>query len=55
MNQYDGEYPEKSIPLFLEYFKMSKEEFEEVLDRHANKKLFEKVDGIWKPTFTIEK
>lgn len=54
VNKYDGEYPEKSIPLFLEYFKMSKEEFDAVLDRHANKELFEKVNGIWRPTFIIE-
>lgn len=54
VKKYDGEYPEKSIPLFLDYFKMSKEEFDAVLDRHANKELFEKVNGIWKPIFTIQ-
>ncbi len=54
VNKYDGEYPEKNISLFLDYFKMSKEEFDAVLDRHANKVLFEKVNGIWKPTFTIK-
>lgn len=54
VNQYDGEYPKKSIPLFLDYFKMSKEEFDAVLDRHANKDLFEKINGIWTPKFKIE-
>lgn len=54
VNQYDGEYPEESIPLFLDYFKMDKAEFDAVLDRHANKELFKKVNGIWKPTFIIE-
>ncbi len=51
--KYDGEYPEKSIPFFLEYFGMSKEEFNNVLDRHANKELFEKKDGIWRPKYKI--
>ena len=32
---------------------MSKEEFDKVLDRYANKDLFQKVDGIWKPKFTV--
>lgn len=54
VNKYDGEYPEKSIPQFLDYFEMSKEEFDAVLDRHANKELFEKKDGIWRPTFVIK-
>ncbi|HBI59669.1 MAG TPA: N-acetyl sugar amidotransferase [Lachnospiraceae bacterium] len=54
VNKFDGEYPKESIPLFLDYFKMSKEEFDAVLDRHANKELFEKVNGIWAPKFTIE-
>ncbi|MBE5959660.1 MAG: N-acetyl sugar amidotransferase [Lachnospiraceae bacterium] len=52
--KYDGEYPEKNIPVFLDYYGMTKEEFDAVLDRHANKDLFEKRDGIWKPKFTIQ-
>lgn len=54
VNEYDGEYPEKSIALFLEYFGMSEEEFQTVLDRHANKELFEKINGIWIPKFNLE-
>ena len=53
VNKYDGEYPERTIPVFLDYYGMSKEEFDKVLDRHANKDLFEKVDGIWRPKFKI--
>ncbi len=53
-NKYDGEYPTENIPVFLDYFKMTKEEFDEVLDRHVNKELFEKIDGVWRPTFKIE-
>ena len=33
---------------------MTKEEFDAVLDRHANKDLFEKKNGIWRPKFVIE-
>ena len=54
VNEYDGEYPEKSIPLFLEYFKMSKDEFEAVIDKHANKELFEKINGVWQRKFEIK-
>lgn len=54
VNKYDGEYPEENIPVFCEYYKMTKEEFDSVLDRHANKELFEKKNGIWTPKFRIE-
>ena len=53
VRRYDGEYPEKSIPLFCDYYRMTREEFDAVLDRHANRALFEKRDGIWRPRFTI--
>lgn len=53
VKEYDGEYPEKNIPLFLDYYQMDKKEFDAVLDRHVNKELFKKADGIWTPTFTI--
>lgn len=48
---YDGLYPEDFIETYLEYFEMTKEEFDDVLDKYANKGLFEKVDGFWKPKF----
>lgn len=54
VNKYDGEYPEKSIPLFLDYYKMTKEEFDTVLDKHVNKELFKKVEGVWRPVFAIK-
>lgn len=53
VNKYDGEYPEKNIPTFCEYYGMTREEFDAVLDKHANKELFEKKDGIWRPKFVI--
>jgi hypothetical protein len=32
---------------------MTKEEFDAVLDNYTNRDLFEKVDGIWQPKFTV--
>lgn len=54
-NKYDGEYPKEDIETFCKYYDMTKEEFDAVLDRHANKELFEKgVDGLWHPKFKIQ-
>ena len=50
---YDGRYPEEFIQRYLEYYQMNRDEFDDVLDRWANKGLFEKIDGYWKPTFNI--
>ena len=50
---YDGTYPEPYIDVYLEYYNMSKEEFDGVLDKWANKNLFAKEKGFWKPTFEI--
>jgi N-acetyl sugar amidotransferase len=50
---YDGHYPEEFIELYLTYFRMTQKEFDEVIDRYANKELFEKVDGRWKPKFVV--
>jgi hypothetical protein len=50
---YDGHYPEEFIQLYLDYYQMTKPEFNVVLDRYANKNLFEKVDGYWRPLFVV--
>ncbi|QQS97582.1 N-acetyl sugar amidotransferase [Sphingobacterium spiritivorum] len=52
VKMYDNAYPADLIPLYLEYYKMTKDEFDAVLDKYANKDLFEKVEGIWQPKFT---
>ena len=49
---YDGEYPEKHVDSYREYFQLTAAEWDAVLDRHANRALFEKKDGRWLPTFT---
>lgn len=51
---YDGQYPESFLDLYLDYFEMTREEFDAVLDKWANRDLFEKRNGRWVPTFTIE-
>jgi hypothetical protein len=52
---YDGQYPAEFLDTYLEYFKMSKEEFDLVLDKWANKDLlFKDNEGVWRPKFEIE-
>ena len=51
---YDGHYPEELIGEYLEYFALTKDEFDEVLCRYANKELFEKVKGHWRPLFEVQ-
>ncbi|MCW6037900.1 N-acetyl sugar amidotransferase [Spirulina subsalsa FACHB-351] len=51
---YDGHYPEEFIPDYLEYYQMTQQEFDDVLDKWANRYLFEKVNNRWTPKFTIE-
>ena len=41
---YDGEFPNKYLQDYLDYFEMSYEEFVNVLDKHANKELLEKAN-----------
>jgi N-acetyl sugar amidotransferase len=50
---YDGHYPDDFIGLYLGYYQMSLGDFDAVLDRYANKELFEKTDGRWKPKFSV--
>ena len=53
VNLYDGEYPEKFIDLYLNYYEMNIEEFNEVLDKWANKDLFSKKNDRWQPNFLV--
>jgi N-acetyl sugar amidotransferase len=50
---YDGHYPEEFMQLYLNYYRMTQAEFDHVLDRYANKELFDKFDGRWKPKFVM--
>ena len=50
---YDGHYPEEFISTYLDYYQISKESFDEILDRWTNKNLFEKKGDRWTPKFTV--
>tara|TARA_B100001093_G_scaffold514741_1_gene589474 strand:- start:1260 stop:2297 length:1038 start_codon:yes stop_codon:yes gene_type:complete len=51
---YDGQYPVEHIEAYLEYYQISKEKFDSILDRWVNHDLFEKNDdGIWSPKFVV--
>ena len=50
---YDNMYPSEHIDDYLEYYKMSKEEFDIVIDKWVNKDLFVKEDGIWNSKFEV--
>lgn len=50
---YDGQYPSEFINHYLDYYQMKQEEFDAVLDRYANRDLFEKLNGRWSPNFII--
>jgi len=54
IKKYDGEFSEEIVPVFLEYYQMTREEFDGVLERHVNKDLFEKKEGTWVPKFEIK-
>jgi N-acetyl sugar amidotransferase len=50
---YDNQYPHDFIDLYLDYYEMSKVEFDAVLDGYANKELFKKIEGFWEPNFEV--
>jgi len=50
---YDNAYPAELIDVYLDYYQMTKEEFDAVLDKYVNEDLFHKLDGIWQPKFSV--
>lgn len=44
---YDEVYPEQYIPLYLDYYQITKDELDAIFDKWANKELLHKVNGIW--------
>ena len=54
VNLYDGHYPEEHIEKYLDYYKMTKIEFDDVIDKWANKDIFTKDKGTWNPNFVIK-
>lgn len=50
---YDNSYPEEFEQIYLEYYKMSNEEFQAVLEKWVNKDLFELKENRWTPKFKV--
>ncbi len=50
---FDGHYPIEFIETYLDYYQMTQEEFNSVLDRWVNQRLFTKNDGRWTPNFVV--
>ena len=50
---YDNSYPEEYIDDYISYYRISKNKFDKILDKWANKKLFKKVNNRWMPKFKI--
>ena len=55
VQMYDNAYPHELIDTFLDYYGMTKDQFDSVLDNYVNKELFEKIEGIWQPKFEVGK
>ncbi len=53
VNLYDGHFPEESVAQYLDYYRMTRREFDAVLDRWANRRLFRKLHGRWRPLFKV--
>ena len=50
---YDGQFPNEFLQTYLDYYRMTRAEFESALDRWANRDLFHKVNGEWRPLFEV--
>ncbi len=51
---YDNNYPKKFIPIYLDYYQITRNEFNKIIDKWANKKLFKKKNNIWHPNFEVK-
>ena len=51
---YDNHYPEEYIDTYINYYMITREQFDSTIDKWANNELFEKVDDRWKPKFIVE-
>lgn len=51
VKKYDDYYPKEFEEKYLQYYQMTKEEFQDVIDRWANKELLVKENGRWRKNF----
>ena len=54
IKKFDNSYPEPYLEQYLDYMQIDMNEFQSALDKHANKELFQKIDGRWMPKFEVE-
>ncbi len=45
--KYDGEFPQKILPMILEYYDFDRKEFENIVDQHRNKEIWEYKEKNW--------
>jgi len=50
---YDNTYPDEFVETYLDYYRMSKKEFDKIIDKWTNKNLFKKDNGLWMPKFVV--
>ena len=50
---YDNCYPEEFLHTYMDYYQMTKDEFDSTIDKWANKNLFEKINDRWTPKFRV--
>jgi len=54
VKKYDGACSDKYIEIFCDYLEINLAEFWTVVDKFANKDLFEKINGRWEPKFEVK-
>jgi len=50
---YDASYPKKFLDAYLNYFQLTENQFNKIIDKWVNKKLFKKTKSGWKAKFKI--
>lgn len=53
VQMFDGHFPDEYLDDYLNYYDMTQPEFDAVLDKYANRDLFQKIEGRWSPKFTV--
>lgn len=52
--KYDGEFCSEHLQDMLDYLNLTREEFNEIVDKHRNPEIWKKEDGGWKLRFPLE-
>lgn len=52
--KYDNEFPALYLDEMLEYLRMTRKEFDEVVDKHRNAEIWKKENGEWRLRYPLE-